>query len=1437
MHRLTETENPLGETTTYTYDRQGNLTGTVTPMGHKTTYTYDQLDRIQKVTDPSGKVTELTYDALGNVTAQTENKNRRTTYTYDAEDNQTSQTNALGETTTYTYDPMNRLVQEKSAGGTKTRYTYNKNSALAAITDGNGQTTTFAYDRNGSLALLTDAAGRQTAYSYDQNGRLTEASTGNGAETAAVTYTYDAAGNRTSQKDGNGNTTWWEYDLLGNVTKETDPLGQAETYEYDKEARLSKVTRPDGSTITYSYNHLDQLLKTAYSEETEGEVLYGYDRDGRRVSMSDLTGTSTYTYDEQNRVTGVQSGDGSILKYKYDEYGNLSQLTYPDGSKVRYTYDALDRLTTVTDREGKETVYTYDKDGNLTNVKRPNGTKAALTYDGAGQVLSVKNDGPNGKTISRYAYTYDPGGNILSEQITQDGKTTTWEYTYNSRGELAEAKATGAREETVSYAYDKAGSQVQIVRSKKQAGETLRTVIQNNYNRGGQLVERKDEFEGTTEYAYDENGSLIRELGPDETILTYEYDTENRLRAVKENGRLLQAALYDGDDNRVFVANRKAAKGQTSQTAGSNRGAGAQDTQDTQGPSGDRDPAGAQKDPENQGKDGNETDKNIQSRDSWFWYGFLQNLSQGLALTDHAVSDTLHRFWEGLTEWGHVHLLGDHPDTQGIVRSPEKELPEPDRFPEPGESGEPGEPGDPGDPGESGTAGDRRDQLSTLCRQTLIPCGVSGKERDTYELTCYINDINRAYTETLMEYDPEEGTLRSTYEYGTERLGCYDEEEGDCYAYTYDGKGSVANVTGESGESVVSYTYDPYGNAEAQGGITKEGAVLWNPYQYRGEYTDYLTGSQYLRARYYRPSTGNFLTRDTYPGDPVEPASLNRYTYAGNDPVNLEDPSGHGWLKKKVQQAKEAVKKTASKAKEVKKGAKKLVEKAKTVVKQSVKKAKTLAKKAKTLVKKAKKTVKKVVKKAAKKVKSSKLYQKARKAAAKVKKKVCTTAKRIQKATVSFVKNVDWKKVAIGAAALAVSAVVVTATGGLAAGAVVGALDLACGSLGASIVSGMVVGAIGGSTYNLVNSALSGNDAKTVFQDTLMGGFTGGIFGGFTAGVGFGLGQVTKLGEFGRTVLGGMITGGTDGGVKGLTSSLAAGDDAKTTAINTMKGIAKGTTLGGTAAAIGYGATKAGSKLLGTGVKACFVAGTAILTVNGLKKIEDIQAGDQVIARDVESGEKGEKEVLQTFEREVDVLVHLQIAGEEIVTTQTHPFYVEGKGWTEAGELTEEDCVLDREGRGLAVEGIWIEEPREPVKVYNFEVEEYHTYYVGAAEVLVHNDNCGQQNPDNKVGGAYKDIKANGGQVHHAPADSVSPYSRNKGPAIRMDTQDHIDTASWGSSNLAKQYREKQQFLIESGMFKEAQQMDIDDLHMKFGDKYDKGIEEMVQYTEQLLKE
>ena len=101
-------------------------------------------------------------------------------------------------------------------------------------------------------------------------------------------------------------------------------------------------------------------------------------------------------------------------------------------------------------------------------------------------------------------------------------------------------------------------------------------------------------------------------------------------------------------------------------------------------------------------------------------------------------------------------------------------------------------------------------------------------------------------------------------------------------------------------------------------------------------------------------------------------------------------------------------------------------------------------------------------------------------------------------------------------------------------------------------------------------------------------------------------------------------------------------------------------------------------------------------------------------------------------------------------------------------------------------------------------------------------------------GGAYKDVPANGGEVHHMPADSVSPLPKGKGPGARMETADHQQTASWGSSKEAKAYRQQQKELIEQGKFEEAQQMDIDDVRSKFGNKYDEGIEQMKKYTETL---
>jgi hypothetical protein len=135
-------------------------------------------------------------------------------------------------------------------------------------------------------------------------------------------------------------------------------------------------------------------------------------------------------------------------------------------------------------------------------------------------------------------------------------------------------------------------------------------------------------------------------------------------------------------------------------------------------------------------------------------------------------------------------------------------------------------------------------------------------------------------------------------------------------------------------------------------------------------------------------------------------------------------------------------------------------------------------------------------------------------------------------------------------------------------------------------------------------------------------------------------------------------------------------------------------------------------------VLACFPAGTLIHTETGQRPIEEIKVGDKVWSFNEETKEIALKEVLHTMENEVDATIKLKIEDEEIETTAEHPFYVNNE-WKDASYLEENDELISINKCKKSVKSS--DYSYKAKKVFNFEVADWHTYFVGLLGLLVHN--------------------------------------------------------------------------------------------------------------------
>ncbi len=127
----------------------------------------------------------------------------------------------------------------------------------------------------------------------------------------------------------------------------------------------------------------------------------------------------------------------------------------------------------------------------------------------------------------------------------------------------------------------------------------------------------------------------------------------------------------------------------------------------------------------------------------------------------------------------------------------------------------------------------------------------------------------------------------TNYVWGPDRVISKKDTGGGEYYYLYNGHGDVIQMVDRNGNVVNNYNYDEWGN------ITTSFETVRNPFKYAGEVYDSETGLYYLRARYYDPIMGRFITEDSFEGQINNPLSLNLYTYCANNPIIYIDPSGH----------------------------------------------------------------------------------------------------------------------------------------------------------------------------------------------------------------------------------------------------------------------------------------------------------------------------------------------------------------------------------------------------------------------------------------------------------------------------------------------------------------------------------------------------------------
>ena len=762
---------------------------------------------------------------------------------------------------------------------------------------------------------------------------------------------YDAMGREVSSTDQNtGEVTTTTYDFMGRVVKtersltdqEGNKTSQTETKSYNANGAVTSETSSAGVTTEYRYDSRNRVTTTkedADNTTKTTETSYGYET----AVIHTLTGTKTYK-DLQVQTTKVN--------------GNESAVTDGNGNVTTYTYDDQNRVTGVSRKNGNETIsnsisYDMGADGKtMTSVKDANGHVNKEVTNEAGLTESTTDFGDGEEQITT-AYSYDTNGNKIRETYADGGyktfdydrknrliKTESYEageagesigektlktvYSYDINDRLLESidyQIDGAEETAVRYAeyqYDRRGQTTGYAELSQEneptADEIKAHQIRYHYDSDGKLTKvtyptTKNGVHALS-YEYDQSGWLTKIKGEiqsgdgstEKTVRSYTYDSYGKVKEIKDYRDLLnssdqavkKAYTYDSLDRVKEMTYTDLETGKVMESYRYSYDKNSNITEKTE--------------VNNYPKE--DTDKVNETKA--YTYDALGRLTKTVT-TDHKNDDRTKTVTYTYDKAGNRTKEDDGTTQTAYTYNGLDQLQTATK--------------------EKGTAvdevrqysydanGNQTDVKNTKTGQTesytydaenrLSKVSVTDKDGKTavIQQNRYNGDgqriqkvegsktTNYYYQDGVVSYTTDgensqtsqnligtDGNILATQRYGSDHT--------DYLLYHKDIQGSTTSLVKEDGSADATYRYTDFGETTINGDNKAENEVC-----YTGGIYDHSTGLYYLNARYYNPEDGRFVTEDTYRGETAKPETGHLYAYCANNPVNYVDPSGHKYDK------------------------------------------------------------------------------------------------------------------------------------------------------------------------------------------------------------------------------------------------------------------------------------------------------------------------------------------------------------------------------------------------------------------------------------------------------------------------------------------------------------------------------------------------------------